>query len=89
VFRELLEEGLEPWRASRVLVSGVQTGLHGVDVSEHFDAGVASLEAHGAYLRGLGDSPMSDPREFLEAFARQVGTRLGTRFGVTFEILDL
>ena len=89
VFRELLDEGLEPWRSSHIFVAGAPSGTHGVDVTEHFDAGVASLEAHAAYLRGLGDGPMSEPREFLEAFARQVGTRLGCKFGVAFEVINL
>lgn len=31
---------------------------------------------------------MAEPREFLEAFARPVGTQLGTRFGVPFEVID-
>jgi LmbE family N-acetylglucosaminyl deacetylase len=65
VFRELLDEGLPPWPVSTVLVSGVPGAAHGVDVSDSFDAGVASLEAHVEYLRGLANNPMSDPREFL------------------------
>jgi LmbE family N-acetylglucosaminyl deacetylase len=89
VFRDLLDEGLEPWKASTVLVSGVPDATHGVDVTDTFEQGVASLAAHAAYLQGLGDGPMSDPREFLEAFARQTGTRLGVRFAVGFEVLSL
>jgi Uncharacterized proteins, LmbE homologs len=89
VFRELLDEGLPPWPVSTVLVSGVPAAMHGVDVTEHFDAGVASLEAHAEYLRGLGGNAMADPREFLESFARQAGTRLGVRYAVTFEVLHL
>ena len=89
VFSELLDEGLEPWKASTVLVSGVPDASVGADVSEYFDKGVESLEAHAAYLRGLGDGPMADPREFLEAFARQTGSRLGVRFAVGFEVLYL
>lgn len=89
VFRELLDEGLEPCKVSMLLVAGVPEGSHGVDVTEHFDAGIASLEAHDAYLRGLGDHPMRDPREFLEAFARQTGTRLGCTFGVGFDVINV
>jgi LmbE family N-acetylglucosaminyl deacetylase len=87
VFRELLDEGLEPCRVSTLLVSGVFTASRGVDVTDSFDAGVASLEAHAEYLRGLGDNPMGEPREFLEAFARQVGTRLGVKYAVAFDVL--
>jgi LmbE family N-acetylglucosaminyl deacetylase len=89
VFRELLDEGLEPWKASTALIAGVPSAGHGVDVSDHFATGVASLEAHAEYLRGLGGGPMSDPAEFLESFARQAGTRLGCRFAVTFEVITL
>jgi LmbE family N-acetylglucosaminyl deacetylase len=89
VFRELLDDGLEPWKVSTVLVSGVPNATHGVDVTETFETGVRSLQAHAAYLQGLGDSPMSDPAEFLESFARQTGSRLGVRFGVGFEVLSL
>jgi LmbE family N-acetylglucosaminyl deacetylase len=89
VFRELLDEGLEPWKVGSTLVSGVSTATHAVDVTEHFDTGVASLEAHAEYLRGLGAGPMSDPREFLEAFARQTGSRLGVRYAVAFEVIAL
>jgi LmbE family N-acetylglucosaminyl deacetylase len=89
VFRELLDEGLEPWKAATVLVSGVPGATHGVDVTETFGKGVESLQAHAAYLHGLGDGPMADPTEFLESFARQAGTRLGVRFAVGFEVLNL
>lgn len=89
VFRELLDEGLEPCRVSTVLVSGVPDGMHAVDVTEHFAAGVASLEAHVEYLRGLGEGPMAEPQEFLEAFARQTGTRFGVKYAVAFEVINV
>lgn len=88
VFRELLDEGLEPWSVKQVLVAGSSLARHGVDVTDAFDKGVASLEAHTEYIRGLGPSVMADPREFLESFSRQVGARLGVRFGVTFEVIN-
>jgi LmbE family N-acetylglucosaminyl deacetylase len=89
VFRELLDEGLEPCKVSTVLVAGVPLGSHAVDVTAHFAAGIAPLEAHTEYLRGLGDNPLADPREFLESFARQTGTRLGVTFAVGFEVLSV
>jgi LmbE family N-acetylglucosaminyl deacetylase len=88
VFRELLDEGLPPWPVRTVLVAGSPLAEHGVDVSDHFDRGVASLEAHAEYLRGLGPSAMADPREFLESIARPTGGRLGARFGVAFESIS-
>jgi LmbE family N-acetylglucosaminyl deacetylase len=86
VFRELLDEGLPPWHATTVLVSGGQA-THGVDVTETFDQGVQSLEAHARYLAGLGPHAMAEPREFLESFARSTGTRMGCKFAVAFEVI--
>jgi LmbE family N-acetylglucosaminyl deacetylase len=86
IFRDL---GLEPWRAKQVLVAGSNRSRHGVDVTETFERGVASLAAHAEYLRGLADNPMSDPRGFLEEFARKVGAGLGVTYGVSFEVIDL
>ena len=86
VFRDL---GLEPWKAKHVFVFGSPDALHGVDVTATFDQGVASLEAHGEYLRGLVDNPMSDPREFLESVSRPAGALLGVTFGVEFEVISL
>jgi LmbE family N-acetylglucosaminyl deacetylase len=89
VFRELLTEGLEPAKATSVLVSGVLEAAQAVDVTDHFAAGVRSLEAHVEYLRGLGDHTMADPEEFLEAFARQTGARLGVKYAVGFDVLSI
>jgi LmbE family N-acetylglucosaminyl deacetylase len=89
VFRELLHEGLTPWRATQILVAGSPLATHGVDVTDTFDRGVASLEAHAEYLLGLGASPMAEPRELLESIARPTGTRIGTRYGVSFEVIGL
>jgi LmbE family N-acetylglucosaminyl deacetylase len=89
VFRELLDEGLEPHSVRTVLVSSTPGATHGVDVTGSFDKGVASLEAHAAYLRGLGDNAMADPTEFLESFARQAGTRMGCKYAVLFDRISL
>lgn len=87
VFRELLDEGLEPWQAGTVLVAGGQQATYGVDVTETFEQGIASLEAHAEYLRGLAAGPMAEPREFLESIARATGSRMGTTFAVAFEVI--
>jgi LmbE family N-acetylglucosaminyl deacetylase len=90
VFRELLVEGLEPWNGVRmVLAVGSPLAGHGVDVSDHFTAGVASLKAHSAYLAGLGDGPMGDPAGFLERIGRAAGEQLGCQYAVSFELLDV
>jgi LmbE family N-acetylglucosaminyl deacetylase len=86
VFRDLIDEGLEPCHVNTVLVSS-PVGTHGVDVTDHFDRGVASLEAHREYLTGLGEHGMADAREFLESMARPQGSLLGVKFGALFEVI--
>ena len=51
---------------------------HGVDTTDTFDAGVESLEAHAAYIEGLGWENW-DPREFLEGMARADRPAAGRR----------
>lgn len=88
VFRELADEGLEPWNGVRaVLAGGSPQATHAVDITETFDLGVESLRAHAEYLAGLDGHP--DPAEMLEGFARADGTRLGTRFATSFEVYPL
>ena len=88
VFRDLLDEGLEPWAGVRaVLAAGSPDATHGVDVTDSLAKGVESLKAHAVYLAGL--SQQMDPEEFLESFARMTGTRIGCPFGVSFEVLPL
>jgi LmbE family N-acetylglucosaminyl deacetylase len=90
VFRELLDEGLEPWDGVRMLLAGGSPeGRHAVDVTETFALGVASLAEHKAYLAGLGAHGMADPEEFLDAMLRMAGSRLGVRYASAFEMLPL
>ncbi len=72
----------------QVWASGSPQSTHAVDTTDSFEAGVASLEAHAAYLDGLGQ-PDFDPREFLEGMARVSGARLGTRFAAAFEVFSI
>jgi len=88
VFRELLDQGLEPWNGVKaVLAAGSPQATHGVDVTDTLAKGVESLKAHDAYLSGLGQQ--MDPEEFLESFARMTGSRLGCPFAVSFEVFAL
>jgi LmbE family N-acetylglucosaminyl deacetylase len=89
IFPEQLSSTLEPWGGVRaVWASGSPEAKHGVDTTDTFDLGVASLEAHGAYIDGLGWENW-DPREFLEGFARQSGQRLGVPFAASFAVYSL
>ncbi|MFI6444610.1 PIG-L deacetylase family protein [Kitasatospora sp. NPDC050543] len=89
VFRDLTAEGHEPWNGVRELwAAGSPDARHAVDTTDFFDAGVASLKAHRAYLDGLGGA-MGNAEEFLEGIARGAGGRLGVRYASTFEVLPL
>ena len=86
VFPEQVEAGLEPWGdVAAVWASGSPQATHGIEVTDSFAAGVASLAAHKAYIDGLGWADF-DPEEFLEGWARQAGTRLGVPMATTFEV---
>jgi LmbE family N-acetylglucosaminyl deacetylase len=91
VFPELTaEEGLQPWNGVRqVWAAGSPIARHAADITETFEQGVASLQAHVAYLAALPSSGMREPREFLESIARAAGTGLGTRYAATFEVIPL
>lgn len=76
VHPELLAAGLEPWKAGRLLVGGGSTPTTGVDVSgEPLERGIASLEAHEAYLAALPWHPA--PREMLTGMTTPAGAALG------------
>lgn len=84
VFPELLDEGLEPWGGVRlVCFSGSPSAHHGVDVTGFLDAGIASLEAHQAYVEHVG----TDPDSWLREAAETAGRLLGTEHGVALEVV--
>lgn len=88
IFPELLDEGLEPWPgATHVYVMGSNHPTHGVDVTSSLDAGIESLEAHRAYLDGLGRD--FDPDEFLRAMTIEPGRALGVKHAVAFGRVQL
>lgn len=88
VFPELVgDEGLEPWRVRWLLVSGHSEPTHGVDVSgEPLARGVASLEAHRAYLAAIEGHP--EPATLLPVVAATGGQRLGVEHAVLFRAWD-
>jgi LmbE family N-acetylglucosaminyl deacetylase len=88
IFPELLEEGLEPWAGvGHVYVMGSNHPTHGVDVTASIDAGIASLEAHRAYLDGLGRG--FDPDAFLRSMTMGPGQALGVEHAVAFGRIQL
>src|ERR1700744_1140473 len=85
VFRELLDEGLQPWTGVRAaFVAGSPDSAHGADVTDTFAQGIASLQAHRAYMAGLG-AMGSRVETLLDAEAREVGKRLGATYATCFE----
>lgn len=85
VFPELVGAGLQPWNGVRhAALLASPRATHAVDVGDTFDAGVASLRRHEAYLAGLGDT---DPEAFLRRMAEAEGERFGTTLAVSFEYL--
>ena len=83
------EEGYEPWSGvSWLAVAGSPTTTHGVAVTaDDLARGIASLEAHAAYLAGLGGD--FDVRSFLEAPCRAAGPEVGAELAVAFERYSL
>jgi LmbE family N-acetylglucosaminyl deacetylase len=76
--------GPEPWPGVKmVLVSGVAEPTHYVDITDHLERGIASLEAHARYLEHVG----TDAREFLTGFAEQAGAAAGVRYAAAFELI--
>lgn len=68
IFTDLIDDGLEPWAGVRYLAYSAATQpTHYLDVTDTFEAGVASLEAHEQYLSALGGDYPS-PRELLGGF---------------------
>lgn len=70
----------------RILMMGSTEPTHAVDVSEHLDAGIASLQAHAAYLDGLGRQ--FDPADFLRRSTTAPGRSIGVGHAVAFEQLE-
>jgi LmbE family N-acetylglucosaminyl deacetylase len=89
VFTDLLEEGLEPWAGVRLAAfNGSPQPTHAVDVTGWLDRGIASLEQHAAYLRGLGDGT-TQAADVVTPAAEATGARIGATHAVAFEVFEL
>jgi LmbE family N-acetylglucosaminyl deacetylase len=79
----------EPWTGVRyAAVAGSPCSTHAVDITDTLDTAVASLEAHRAYLDGLGPGNwMADARALLTSMAAMAGTRYGGLPAAAFELL--
>lgn len=85
-FPELTRAGLEPWRGVRMACFAASPSpTHAVDVTEHLEAGIASLRCHRRYLAGLGSEV--NPEGFLRDQAGRSGAQAGSAAAVTFEVV--
>jgi LmbE family N-acetylglucosaminyl deacetylase len=91
VFPEQVDdEGLEPHSVRWYLVPGLPGAgaSHGVDVTgDPLRRGVASLEAHAAYLAALPGHPA--PADIIPMFAAMGGKAMGVEHAVLFRAHDL
>ncbi|MCR3748399.1 PIG-L deacetylase family protein [Lentzea californiensis] len=86
IFPEL---GLEKWEGVKyVAAASSPLATHAVDITDSFDASVASLRAHKAYLEALSGD-MADPEPFLRSMAEVVGERFGGVLATSFELLSV
>jgi LmbE family N-acetylglucosaminyl deacetylase len=82
IFPDLVDEGHAPWQVARLLLVADPHPTHFVDVTDHFDAAVASLSAHDAYLAALGpDYPK--PSELLGMILGGPSEVVGLPYAVT------
>lgn len=84
--RWLFHDAGDPWDGVRfVAFNASPAATHAVDVTDHIDAGVASLQCHRLYLDALDDAP--DPDTMLRGAASSVGEQFGCEYAVAFEIV--
>lgn len=84
---ELLDEGFEPWNVRRLCFAGPTAPTHFVDVSAHFEASVASLEAHEAYNSALPDD-FPAPRELLGFILGGGGKTVGVEHALLLDVIE-
>ena len=88
IFPELIEEGHQPWNGAKsILVVGSPDATHAVDVTDHIDKGIASLEKHRVYIDNLSQD--FDPESFLTFIAAAVGSNFDCDYAVSFEVFSL
>jgi LmbE family N-acetylglucosaminyl deacetylase len=84
VFRELLDEGHEPWSGVQLACfSASPQPSHYVDITGWLEHGIQSLEQHRAYL----DHVHTDAREMLTNWAVETGAKVGCEHAAAFEVL--
>lgn len=82
--------GGDAWGGVRFVAFGnAPDPTHAVDVTNHIDRGIASLEEHRVYLDALpAGTAGTAPDPFLRGMAEAVGPGLGVRYAVGFEVIS-
>lgn len=78
-FPELLDEGLEPWKARQVLVTGVEHPNLWVDVSAQMETALAALRCHASQI-GDWETAEQRVRERAAEAGRPVGLQAAQAF---------
>ena len=87
LFSELSDEGLDAWKAEKLLVNGAEA-THAVELErDHVDRAVHSLEAHRVYLEALSDHPA--PNEMIPAITSEAGTRAGVKYALPVQVFEM
>lgn len=88
VFRELAEQGLDPWSPRALLIVGHERPTHATAVTaQDVEAAVASLRCHAAYLAHVTGHPA--PEDLIPPILRTGGELAGSEYAVTFRVHDL
>ena len=74
IFRELLDEGLEPYKVSEIYLYGSLEPDTWVDISDTIDLKITALKAHRSQV----------PPEYVETRIREWNGELGRKYGVAF-----
>lgn len=88
IFTDLETEGIAPWTGiTTVLVGASIAASHYVDVGEHLEPAIASLEEHHAYNDVLPDD-FPKPRELVTMILGMPARATGLPYSVAFERLE-
>ena len=87
--RWLFTDAGEPWAGVQwIAYASSPAPTHAVDVTDHIEEAVTSLDCHRTYIANLGD-PDFDPDSFLRGSCQQAGETLGVPMAVTFELIPV
>lgn len=88
IFPELSAEGFEPWAGVKLVgFAGSPQPTHFVDLAGHFEAAVASLEAHREYNAALGpDFPA--PRDIIQMVLGGGGEAAGVEHALLLDVVQ-